>query len=166
MPRETKASSDPPALAVKRRLGINELMIKKKRTWRQVKQLVSAEYFDLLPATAPTYSSIDAPPSMLPSKKYCDITGFPVCLQPSLYYSLRTLLCNIYILPCCIYTSFTLTNSQHYLNLQLSPFQAKYTDPKTKLRFCTPEAFRFARSIPEHRVEELLSLRQAGVRIK
>ena len=81
MPRETKVSSEPAALAVKRKLGINELMIKKKRTWRQVKQLVSAEYFDLLPATAPTYSSIEAPPSMLPSKKYCDITGFPVGFQ-------------------------------------------------------------------------------------
>lgn len=78
MPRESKPSGEPSQLAVKRRLGVTEITIKKRRTWRQVKQLVSNEYFDLLPVDAPTFSSIEAPPSMLPPKKYCDITGFPV----------------------------------------------------------------------------------------
>lgn len=43
---------------------------------------------------------------------------------------------------------------------------AKYTDPVTKMRFVSKEAFRVARKLPEHRVDNFLALRNAQVRIK
>lgn len=48
----------------------------------------------------------------------------------------------------------------------ITGFPAKYTDPKTKLRFCSKEAFAIARQLPEHRIQQLLSLRGAQSRIK
>lgn len=46
------------------------------RHWKHLKQILQAENYHLLPADQPTYVSIDAPPSMYPTKKYCDISGF------------------------------------------------------------------------------------------
>mmetsp|Transcript_782 Transcript_782/g.2538 ORF Transcript_782/g.2538 Transcript_782/m.2538 type:complete len:142 (-) Transcript_782:2247-2672(-) len=92
----------------------------KGQAWKSLKQMAANENFDLLPPTVPTYASIEAPPSTIPAKKYCDLTGF----------------------------------------------SASYTDPRTRLRFCSPEAFRFIRSLPEHRVQEFLAIRQAETRLK
>lgn len=70
-------------------------------------------------------------------------------------------------------------NCPTYVNIEAAPstFPAKkycditglpalYTDPKTKLRFCSKEAFAIARSLPEHKIEEFLALRNAQSRIK
>jgi len=43
----------------------------------QLKAVLIAENFDLLPPTEPTYVNITAPPSTLPNPKYCDVTGLP-----------------------------------------------------------------------------------------
>mmetsp|Transcript_4142 Transcript_4142/g.7972 ORF Transcript_4142/g.7972 Transcript_4142/m.7972 type:complete len:153 (+) Transcript_4142:144-602(+) len=45
--------------------------------WKRVRQLVQIEQFHLAPASEATYTSIEAPVSMYPPKKYCDITGLP-----------------------------------------------------------------------------------------
>lgn len=48
----------------------------------------------------------------------------------------------------------------------ITGFPAKYTDPKTSLRFCSKDAYKVVRSLPEHRVQELLGMRGAQSRIK
>lgn len=107
-------------LKIKRKRGIYEVMTAKSKSWKSSRSLITAEHYDMIPASTPTYVNIDAPPSMFPTKKYCDITGLP----------------------------------------------AKYTDPVTKMRFVSKEAFRKARNLPDHKVEEYLGLRNAQVRIK
>lgn len=118
------ASSDvgvnTPVLKTKRRRGIYEVMAARSKTWKSSRSLITAEHYELVPASVPTYLNIDAGPSMVPTKKYCDITGLP----------------------------------------------AKYTDPVTKLRYAGTDAFRFARNLPDYKVEEFLSLRKAEIRIK
>lgn len=107
-------------LKTKRRRGLYEVMSARSKTWKSSRSLITNEHYDMLPPSLPTYANIDAGPSMMPTKKYCDFTGFP----------------------------------------------AKYTDPVTKLRFVGKEAFRKSRNMPEHKVEEFLSLRNAQIRIK
>jgi INO80 complex subunit C len=107
-------------LKVKRKKGMLDLFGGKGKAARNLKVILSSEHYDRISPSEPTFFSIEAPPSVCPPKKYCDITGLP----------------------------------------------AKYTDPKTKLRFASPEAFRLGRKLPEHKVEEYLSLRQAQARIK
>ncbi|XP_074555553.1 protein EIN6 ENHANCER isoform X2 [Curcuma longa] len=46
------------------------------RQWKHLKQILQAENYASLPADEPNYLNIESPPSMYPSKKYCDITGF------------------------------------------------------------------------------------------
>lgn len=107
-------------LKTKRRRGLYEVMSARSKTWKSSRSLITNEHYDMLPASVPTYVNIDAGPSMMPTKKYCDFTGLP----------------------------------------------AKYTDPVTKLRFVGTKAFRKARNMQEHKVEEFLSLRKAQIRIK
>ncbi|XP_065178597.1 INO80 complex subunit C-like [Sycon ciliatum] len=47
----------------------------KKPVWKSLKQIVAAERALPWRADDPTYSSIDAPPSLKPVKKYADISG-------------------------------------------------------------------------------------------
>ena len=61
----------------------------KRRPWKALKKIIEGESYDRLPIDVPTYTGIEAPPSLLPAKKYCDLTGL----------------------------------------------EAKYTDPKTRLRY-------------------------------
>jgi len=49
----------------------------KKKPWRTLKQILAAEAALDWPEDAITYSSLDAPPSFLPAKKYSDLSGFP-----------------------------------------------------------------------------------------
>ncbi|KAG0474224.1 hypothetical protein HPP92_016081, partial [Vanilla planifolia] len=63
------------------------------RHWKHLKQILQAENFQSYPANEPNYLNIETPPSMYPSKKFCDITGF----------------------------------------------EAPYVDPRTKLRYASPE---------------------------
>ncbi|KAJ7558095.1 hypothetical protein O6H91_04G024700 [Diphasiastrum complanatum] len=46
------------------------------RHWKHLKQIVQAENYHLSAANEANYMNIESPPSMYPSKKYCDITGF------------------------------------------------------------------------------------------
>lgn len=48
----------------------------------------------------------------------------------------------------------------------ITGFPAKYTDPKSSLRFCSKDAYKVVRALPEHRVQELLGMRGAQSRIK
>ncbi|KAG0475775.1 hypothetical protein HPP92_015461 [Vanilla planifolia] len=63
------------------------------RHWKHLKQILQAENYQSYPANEPNYLNIETPPSMYPSKKFCDITGF----------------------------------------------EAPYVDPRTKLRYASPE---------------------------
>jgi INO80 complex subunit C len=107
-------------LKVKRRKGLLDVFGGKGKAARNLKGILAAEHYDMIAPSLPSFANIDAPPSTLPSKKYCDITGLP----------------------------------------------AKYTDPKTKVRFAGTAAFLFERMLPEHKVEEFLALRSAQTRIK
>lgn len=107
-------------MKAKRRRGIYEVMSLKSKSWKSSRSLLSAEHYDMVSPSTATYINIDAPPSILPPKKYCDITGLP----------------------------------------------SKYTDPVTKMRFESKEAFRLARKLHDHKVEEFLSLRHAQTRLK
>ncbi|XP_050688485.1 INO80 complex subunit C-like [Eriocheir sinensis] len=49
----------------------------KKRGWRNLKQIISLERAHTWPHDAVHYSSIDAPPSFTPAKKYSDVSGLP-----------------------------------------------------------------------------------------
>ena len=68
----------------------------------------------------PTYTGIEAPPSLVPSKKYCDLTGL----------------------------------------------EAKYTDPKTRLRYFSGHEYLQIRYLSEHSVEEFLKFRNATQKLK
>ncbi|XP_070511786.1 INO80 complex subunit C isoform X1 [Cardiocondyla obscurior] len=64
----------------------------KKRTWRSLKQVLAQERSLPWPATVKhcMYSSINAPPSFKPAKKYSDISGLPARYtdpQTKLYYA-------------------------------------------------------------------------------
>lgn len=51
----------------------------RRGTWRTLKQVLNSENALLaqkqVPPTEPTYTNIEAPVSVLPAKKYCDVTG-------------------------------------------------------------------------------------------
>jgi INO80 complex subunit C len=49
---------------------------KKQRPWKRLKHIIAAEHYQQLPADQPTYVNIEAPPSIYPAKKYCDLTGY------------------------------------------------------------------------------------------
>jgi len=83
-------SVDP--VAVPEKLPFKRSTVKdpsKRRPWKQLKKIIEGEAYERLPIDLPTYTGIEAPPSLLPAKKYCDLTGL----------------------------------------------EAKYTDPKTRLRY-------------------------------
>ncbi|KAJ2615991.1 chromatin-remodeling complex subunit ies6 [Coemansia sp. RSA 1285] len=54
---------------------------KSNRRWKNLKQVIAQEQQqqlgERLPVDFPVYWNIDAPPSLKPQKKYCDITGLP-----------------------------------------------------------------------------------------
>jgi hypothetical protein len=47
----------------------------KKKPWKTLKQILAAEQSLTWPEDAITYSSLEAPPSFRPAKKYSDISG-------------------------------------------------------------------------------------------
>ncbi|KAK6916754.1 Vps72/YL1, C-terminal [Dillenia turbinata] len=46
------------------------------RHWKHLKQILQAENYQSYPPNEPHYVNIESPPSMLPCKKICDITGY------------------------------------------------------------------------------------------
>ncbi|XP_058818718.1 INO80 complex subunit C [Topomyia yanbarensis] len=53
----------------------NPIAGNKKRTWKSLKQIIAYERTLPWKETDVTYSSINAPPSFVPAKKYSDISG-------------------------------------------------------------------------------------------
>ncbi|KAL5713972.1 hypothetical protein ACHQM5_015997 [Ranunculus cassubicifolius] len=47
-----------------------------KARWKHLKQIIQAENYQNYPPDEPNYVNIESPPSLYPSKKFCDITGF------------------------------------------------------------------------------------------
>mmetsp|Transcript_26802 Transcript_26802/g.86052 ORF Transcript_26802/g.86052 Transcript_26802/m.86052 type:complete len:126 (-) Transcript_26802:87-464(-) len=84
---------------------------------KKLKQILQAENFHLLPVDEPTYVNIEAPPSMYPKRKYCDLTGYV----------------------------------------------APYTDPLTKMQYCSVAAFAQIRALTPEQVQAHLALRGANV---
>jgi INO80 complex subunit C len=126
------------------------------RHWKHLKQIIQAENYYSYPADEPTYVSIEAPPSMYPPKKYCDITGFEVNLLTS--NLLRSVM-----------------DSKHYRSDVVcfifswvvdAVMQAPYTDPRSKLRYANTEVFKLIRSLPEDTIQGYLALRNAAVVLK
>ncbi|KAJ1833658.1 Co-chaperone [Coemansia sp. RSA 2706] len=94
---------------------------KSGRRWKNLKQVVAQEQADSdWPVDFPAYWAIDAPPSLAPQKKYCDITGLP----------------------------------------------AKYTDPKTNVRYHSAEVYQIVRTLPPGAEQQYLALRNASVTLK
>jgi hypothetical protein len=63
----------------------------KKRAWRSLKQIITLERSMPWDKDSVHYSSIDAPPSLKPAKKYSDISGLPAKYrdpQTNILYSL------------------------------------------------------------------------------
>ncbi|KAJ2333086.1 chromatin-remodeling complex subunit ies6 [Coemansia sp. RSA 2671] len=85
--------------------------------WKNLKQVIAQEQARDWPVDFPTYWSIDAPPSLLPQKKYCDITGLP----------------------------------------------AKYTDPKTNVRYHSAEVYQIVKTLPPGSEQLYLALRNANI---
>ncbi|KAJ4967077.1 hypothetical protein NE237_018926 [Protea cynaroides] len=46
------------------------------RHWKHLKQIIQAENYQTYDPNEPNYVNIESPPSIYPSKKFCDITGF------------------------------------------------------------------------------------------
>jgi hypothetical protein len=62
----------------------------RKRVWKNLKQIIAQIKADSYKPSDPTYVSIEAPPSLLPTKKYSDISGLPAKYTDpltGLYYS-------------------------------------------------------------------------------
>ncbi|KAJ2847538.1 chromatin-remodeling complex subunit ies6 [Coemansia brasiliensis] len=94
---------------------------KSSRRWKNLKQVIAQEQTGSdWPVDFPAFWAIDAPPSLAPQKKYCDITGLP----------------------------------------------AKYTDPKTNVRYYSAEVYQIIRTLPPGSEQQYLALRNANVMLK
>ncbi|ORX72109.1 hypothetical protein DL89DRAFT_291344 [Linderina pennispora] len=82
------SAADTPNAQTSETLGIHNLLevakpfksasYKSQRRWKNLKQVVAQEEQRAeWPVEFPTYWSVDAPPSLMPQKKYCDLTGLP-----------------------------------------------------------------------------------------
>lgn len=87
---------------------------------RPLKQLLSAEASVVRAVDVPTFQNIEAPPSLQPQGKYCDITGLP----------------------------------------------AKYTDPRTGLRYHDAEIYAIAKSMSVDAAQAYLQLRNSQIVLK
>ncbi|KAJ1850473.1 hypothetical protein LPJ57_008117, partial [Coemansia sp. RSA 486] len=89
---------------------------KSNRRWKNLKQVVAQEeQASDWPVDFPTHWNIDAAPSLLPQKKYCDLTGLP----------------------------------------------AKYTDPKTNVRYHSAEVYQLVKTLQPGSEQQYLALRNA-----
>ncbi|GMH33000.1 hypothetical protein BSKO_00834 [Bryopsis sp. KO-2023] len=91
-----------------------------KKYWKRLKQVLAVENEGGVATHQVNYATVEAGPSIYPSKKYCDLTGF----------------------------------------------QAAYTDPKTKLRYCAKDLYPVVRSTPNETVQAKLAIRNAHVVLK
>ena len=90
----------------------------KKKPWRTLKQILAAEQSLTWPDEAVTYSSLEAPPSFRPAKKYSDLSGLEAAYtdpQTKLNYSCAEEFAEIRKLPSDIvegYLSLRKANTQ------------------------------------------------------
>ncbi len=61
----------PVAPPFKRRLARTD----RPHQFKRLKLILSSEGYERLPATVPTYTNIAAAPSLVPPKRWCDLTG-------------------------------------------------------------------------------------------
>ncbi|PUZ46412.1 hypothetical protein GQ55_7G075700 [Panicum hallii var. hallii] len=54
------------------------------RQWKHLRHLLQAADASTMPPDRPNYLNIQSPPSIYPSKRYCDITGFEYMLLAGL----------------------------------------------------------------------------------
>ncbi|XP_022198828.1 INO80 complex subunit C [Nilaparvata lugens] len=74
----------------------------KKKVWRSLKQIIAQERALPWPRDTQHYSSIEAPPSFRPPKKYSDISGLPAKYtdpQTKLFYALAEEFATVRSLP-------------------------------------------------------------------
>eukprot|EP00695_Tsukubamonas_globosa_P000989 TRINITY_DN1933_c0_g1_i1.p1 TRINITY_DN1933_c0_g1~~TRINITY_DN1933_c0_g1_i1.p1 ORF type:complete len:168 (+),score=20.44 TRINITY_DN1933_c0_g1_i1:53-505(+) len=93
---------------------------RRKKGFSFAKKLQEAENYQAVSMDIPTYMNIEAPPSILPVRKYCDLTGLP----------------------------------------------AKYTDPRTGIRYHCALQYPTIQSMTPQAVNEYLSLRRSASSIK
>jgi len=91
MPAEETSRSEKPNYSFKN-VDFQHLNISngKKKPWKTLKQVLSQEQSLVWPESAVTYSSLDAPPSFRPSKKYSDLSGLEALYtdpQTKLHYA-------------------------------------------------------------------------------
>lgn len=82
---------------------------KKTRYWKSLKQVITMERSLFWPSSSSNYSSIDAPPSFHPPKKYSDISGLPASYtdpQTKLRYSTSDEFSRIRTLPADIINGY------------------------------------------------------------
>jgi INO80 complex subunit C len=121
----------------------NVVLRGQQRTWPHLKQILASEETLEFSKGTTTYSSIEAAPSILPARKYCDITGLLVPFFFLFHFNFF-----------CFWT-------------RLWALQAPYTDPRTGLRFANAEVYRFIKEqLTEEGIEKYLSLRNAKPRTK
>lgn len=101
--------------------------------------------------------NIESPPSMYPSKKYCDITGFEVKSFLRAVSFMRHTLRAIH---------FLLNYSTCLDQILVFHMQAPYADPRTNLRYVSPDVFKRIRMLPNEYVQRYLTLRNAAVVLK
>lgn len=89
---------------------------------QNLKQLLTADALNNpnRDVNAPTFTNIEATPSMIPAKKYCDITGL----------------------------------------------DARYTDPKTKLRYHDAEVYQVVKAMSVDAAQAYLALRNSQIILK
>ncbi|XP_041100908.1 INO80 complex subunit C isoform X2 [Polyodon spathula] len=82
---------------------------KKNRTWKNLKQIITAERALPWQLNDPNYYNIDAPPSFKPTKKYSDISGLPASYtdpQSKLRFSTTEEFSYIRMLPADVVTGY------------------------------------------------------------
>ena len=73
---ETETPGDKPKFVFKNpNFKHSNVVGNKKKPWRTLKQILAAEQSLTWPDEAVTYSSLEAPPSFRPAKKYSDLSG-------------------------------------------------------------------------------------------
>ena len=91
----------------------------KKKPWRTLKQILAAEQSVSWPEEAVTYSSIEAPPSFTPAKKYSDLSGLEAAYtdpQTKLHYACAEEFAEIRKLPSDILEGYlALRKAKHQL---------------------------------------------------
>jgi len=79
MPKSRTAKKEVKKIAFQRKAPFksHHFSIKhgKTKPYKTLKQIIQAEKYELYPPSIPNYQSIEAGPSTLPAKKYCDLSG-------------------------------------------------------------------------------------------